>query len=64
MRDGEKGEEREEKGGGGAGVCLQGCVIRPGRFGPCWEQHTVTHPPKKPIQEGRADVDMLLLKSR
>lgn len=50
MRDGEKGEEREAKQGGGAGVCLQGCVIQPGRFCPCCDH---THP-KTPVHKGRA----------
>lgn len=38
----EKGKKEEE--GGGAGVCLQGCVMQPGRFSPCCDQQTEAHP--------------------
>lgn len=43
----EKGKKEEEE-GGGAGVCLQGCVMQPGRFSPCCDQRTDTHP-KPPV---------------
>lgn len=37
-------------------VCLQGCVIQPGRFGPCCDQHTATHTPKTPVHKGRHNI--------
>lgn len=40
----EKGKKGRKKREGVQGVCLQGCVIRPGRFSSCCEQHTLTHP--------------------
>lgn len=46
----ERGREEEEE-GGGAGVCLQGCVMQPGKLSPCCDQHTDAHR-KSRVQEG------------